>query len=204
MNMDKPRQLLTFTALMPFATMIACEGREESSSTVAQTNEAQFEAIMEQAQPIIDEEIRKEEATSAVRFPCTLLDREAAGALLGAELEAPAFAFEHKAENDISWQAEACSWNSLNEGPDLYIWVSQARHFADGRVQCIGIREEDVPEPLAGGRAVWDFQASFAWSRLLVCRDDALIFIEIHDGPGEEAAARRLSLDVAEKVVAEL
>lgn len=202
MALLKWKCLQKFSCTLLLVTMSACNS--DNAAPASAVSEEQLEEIMREAQPIIEEELAKEDARSAVRFPCTLLDREAASALLGAELEAPAFAFEHKAENDMSWQAEACSWNSLNEGPDLSIWVSQARHFADGHVQCIGIRDEDVPEPLAGGQGVWDFQASFAWSRLLVCREDALFFIEIHDGPEEEAAARRLTLDIAEKVTTAL
>lgn len=174
----------------------ACGDPGNAPVTDRQPSREELEAVWAEAQPIIDAEVSKEEGRSALQFPCGLYDKEAASALLSAEIGSPGFAREYKTRDRDSWQADACSWSSLNGGPSLGVWVSRPRHFAMGGVQCFGMEGEQT-ESSYGGQILWVFQGSFAWSKLLVCRDDALFEIEIHRGPGDEVAARELTDRIA-------
>jgi len=166
--------------------------------------------VWQEAEPIIDEELAKEAARSAVRYPCTLFDKEAAAALLGATVEAPEYAHEFKNVQNAdtgessSWQAEACSWNNWGDGGSMNVWVSRRDQFPGGTVQCHGIYEEEVTEALFGGTAKWEFLESFGWAKLLVCRDDALFFVEVQGGPTDEATAKRIAAQVADRISATL
>lgn len=188
----------------------ACGGSQEETQSVRAPAQEELEAVWQEAQPIIEDELAKEEARSAVRFPCTLFDKAAAADLLGAEVEAPAFAHEFKNSSNIdtgennAWQAEACSWSNRGDGASLNIWVSRPEHFKDGHVSCYGIYDEDTTEGLLGGQAKWEFLESFGWAKLLVCRDDALVFVEINDGPVEETAAKSIAMEIASRVTATL
>lgn len=188
----------------------ACGQGDEMTEAVREPTQEELEAAWHEAQPIIEKELAKEDARSAVRFPCTLFDQVSASELLGTVVEAPGFAHEFKSSNNIdtgvslSWEADACSWNNWGDGANLYIWVSKPEHFADGRVSCNGIDEDDVTEALLGGKAEWTFLESFAWAQLLVCKEDGLFFVEVHDGPADEAKAKNLAIEVATRVAAAL
>jgi len=188
----------------------ACGSPDEEVQTARQPTQEELEAVWQEAQPIIEDELAKEDARSAVRFPCTLFDKAAASELLGTNVEAPAFTHEFMNLSNIdtgvshSWQADACSWNNWGDGASLNLWVSKPEHFPDGRVSCVGIDDDDITEDLLGGKAEWEFLESFAWAKLLVCRDDGLFFVEIHDGPTDEADAKSISVAVATHVAAAL
>ena len=197
-------------ALLMLIGLSACGVNDDDTELTRQPTQEELEAVWEEAQPIIEDELAKEDARSAIRFPCTLYDKKAASALLSAELEAPAFAHEIRSSNNIdtgtsySWQSEACSWSNWGDGASLYIWVSRPDDFEDGRVLCHGIYDEDTTEALFGGDSKWVFLKSFAWAKLLVCRDDGLFFVEIHDGPADEAAAKGIAMEIADRVAAAL
>jgi len=198
------RSIWTLLALFSLTVVGACGNSDDAEEPAREPAQAELEAVWGEAQPIIDKEVAKEDARSAARFPCTLFDKESASSLLNAELEAPSFAYEHKNYDDSSWQAEACSWISWGDGPSLSVWVSKPEHFASGSVSCYGFRDEDVPETLLDGQAVWTFQKSFAWAKLLVCRDDALFHVEIHDGPAMESEAKEIALNIASQIAGAL
>jgi hypothetical protein len=183
-----------------------CGDSNEATQTAHEPTLEELEAVWQEAHPIIERELAKEDARSAARFPCTLFDKEAASALLNANLEAPTFAHEFKnlsnldTGNHFSWEAEACSWNNWGDGASMNVWVSKPEHFADGRVSCIGIDDDDITEALLGGKAEWEFLESFAWAKLLVCRDDGLFFVEVHDGPADEGEAKSISVEIASRI----
>ena len=85
----------------------------------------------------------------------------------------------------------------------MNVWVSRPNQFADGQVQCFGMYEEETAQA-HGGLSLWFFQGGFAWARLLVCRDDALFEIEIHNGPADEGEARDLTDRIARDVIGAL
>lgn len=206
-SISKPHIVLVVVVL---AGLGGCGDSGDATQTAREPTQAELEAVWQEAQPIIEDELEKEDARSAVRFPCTLFDKEEAGALLSADVEAPAFTSEFKNVQNIdtgdqySWQAEACSWNNWGDGASLHIWVSRPGDFEDGRVQCHGIYDEDTTEALFGGDSKWEFLESFAWAKLLVCRDDGLFFVEISDGPADEAAAKGIAIEIADRVAAAL
>ncbi len=187
--------------------LVACGEPTDSSAQNREPTREELEAVWEEVQPIIDEELAKEDARSAIRFPCTLYGRDAASALLHAEPATPGYVpgyvHEYKSHNDSSWQADACSWNSWDSGPSMNVWVSRPNQFADGQVQCFGMYEEETAQA-HGGLSLWFFQGGFAWARLLVCRDDALFEIEIHNGPADEGEARDLTDRIARDVIGAL
>ncbi len=181
--------------------LFGCGQSDDIPASDYEPSRAELEAVWDEAQIIVEDELAKVEARSAVRFPCTLFDQAAASELLASELEAPGFASEHKTHNDESWQADACSWISWGSGPSMSVWVSRPAHFADGRVRCFGMNDDDETGTSHGGRSSWFYRDSFAWGRLLVCRDDVLFEIEVHGGPAEEVAVRELIGRVARGVV---
>ncbi len=195
-------------AVIPLAALGACGDSDRADVPAREPTQKELEAVWQEAQPIIEDELAKEDARSAVRFPCTIMDKEVASALLGSALEAPMYAHEYRNDSNIdtgesvSWQAEACSWNNWGDGASLNIWVSRPNHFVDGRVHCYGIDDADSMETLLGGKAKWEFLESFAWAKLLVCRDDSLFFVEIHDGPQNEAEAKAIAAEIANKMIA--
>ncbi|HNP65238.1 MAG TPA: hypothetical protein PKH39_14980 [Woeseiaceae bacterium] len=200
---------IAITVLMVLAAN-ACSGDDETLSSAREPTQEELEAVWQEAQPIIADELAKEDAKSAVRFPCTVFDRQSAGELLGNELDAPMYAHEFKNTSNLdtgeqfSWEADACTWSNTGDGANLTIWVSRPQDFKDGRVRCHGFYDEDITEPFLGGNAKWEFLESFAWAKLLVCRDDGLFFIEIHDGPSDETDARRITNDAAARIVGAL
>lgn len=197
----------TFLAASIATVLVGCSDGDDATQRVErEPTQEELEAAWQEAQPIIEKELAKEDARSAARYPCTLFDKESASALLNASLEAPTFAHEFKNSGNLdtgvshSWEADACSWNNWGDGASLNVWVSKPEHFADGKVSCIGIDDDDITEALLGGKAEWEFLQSFAWAKLLVCRDDGLFFIEIHDGPTDEAAAKGISIEIASRI----
>lgn len=201
------RKITVACCVLIFVGSSACGGSDQDAQSAHQPTQAELEAVWQETQPIIDEELAKEDARSAVRFPCTLYEQTVASDLLDGDVEPPMYAHEFKRSNDIdtgesiSWQAEACTWSARDDGASLYVWVSMPEHFEDGRVSCNGINDDESTEALLGGKAQWEFLESFAWAKLLVCRDDSLFFLEIHDGPVEEASARDLALRIARQLV---
>jgi hypothetical protein len=193
-----------------FAGLGACGSSADEPQPAREPTQQELEAVWKETQPIIKEELAKEEARNAVRFPCTLFDRQAAGELLGTDVVAPEYAHEFKNTSDadtgeaFSWEADACTWSNAGDGASLNLWVSKRQHFKDGRVSCHGIYEEDVTEPFLGGNAKWEFLESFAWAKLLVCRDDGLFFIELHHGPSDETEARGVVNEVAARIAGAL
>jgi hypothetical protein len=201
----------TATSTAMLAALVAtvlggCGDGNEVTQAAREPTQEELEAVWQEAQPIIENELAKEDARSAARYPCTLFDKEAASALLNADLEAPAFAHEFMNSSNMdtgvshSWEADACSWNNWGDGASLSLWVSRPEHFADGRVSCIGIDDDDITEDLLGGKAEWEFLESFAWAKLLVCRDDGLFFVEVHDGPADEGAAKSITVEIASRI----
>lgn len=197
-------------AVFMLTGLTACGGGEEEVQSAQEPTQEELEAVWDEAQAVIEEELVKEDARNAARFPCTLFDKTTASNLLGAEVEAPVFAHEFKNSSNIdtgdnySWQAEACTWSNWGDGASLNIWVSRPEHFEDGRVSCYGIYDEDTTEAWLDGKSKWEFLESFAWAKLLVCRDDGLFFVEIHDGPTDEAAAKGIAMEISNRVVSAL
>lgn len=203
---DKTMQSLRMILILAPLTLIgACGDSEPVETPPQEPSNVEFEELWaKEIQPTIDQEIAKVEARSAIRYPCTLFSKEEASELLKSEVEAPSYAFENRSLNADSWQAEACTWHRSVEGPNLSIWVSKPDHFADGRVSCYGISEADVPETLLNGQALWTFRKRYGWAELLVCREDALFHVEIHDGPADESAAREIALTIAGQIASAL
>ena len=185
------------------ALLLACGDSRDAPILDREPAREELEAVWREAEPIIDDELAKEEARSAVQFPCTLYDKEAVNALLHAELEAPQFAHVYQSLNEDGWQSNACSWNHWDSGPSLNVWVSRPNQFGDRGVQCFGMEDVQI-EQAHGGRALWMFVEGFAWARLLVCREDALFEVEVHRGPKDEPEARALTDRVARDVIAAL
>jgi len=75
------------------------------------------------------------------------------------------------------------------DGPNPGVWVSKPEHFVDGSVSCYGISDADKPEAQLDG-----------WAELLVCRDDGLFHVEIHNGPTGESDAREIAITVASQI----
>jgi hypothetical protein len=194
-------------SILSLAGLRAYSEADGAPQEAPEPSQTELEAVWQEAEPIIEDELAKEATRSAVRYPCALFDKEAAGALLSAKVDAPEFAHEFKTVTNAdtgessTWEAEACSWNNWGDGASMNIWVSRRDQFPDGKVLCHGIYDEDKTESLFGGTAKWEFLESFGWAKLLVCRDDTLFFAEIHDGPMVEAEARRVAAQVAMRIV---
>jgi hypothetical protein len=195
------RRLYGFVVSAAVTALVACGDSSPPADVSDPVKRAEREAVWEAAEPIIEQELSKEESRSAVRFPCTLYDQAAASALMNAALDAPNFSLEHRNEDADSWSSVACSWNSLNSGPDLSVWVSRPDHFDGGAVRCFGLEPEDNAEPELGARSSWWFQEAFGWSRLRGCGEGYLFQVEIMNGPTDDAAARGLSTQVGQRLV---
>ncbi|MCU7811187.1 MAG: hypothetical protein KZQ77_08110 [Candidatus Thiodiazotropha sp. (ex Notomyrtea botanica)] len=184
--------------------LAACGDVPQPTDMSEADRRAELEAVWQEAQPIIEEELAREEARSAVRFPCTLYDKAAASALLNADLQAPNYTFEHRNEDANTWSSVACSWSSRDSGPDLNIWVSRPEHFEGGMVKCFGLESDDKDAPALSDRSSWWFQRTFGWARLRACYADSLFEVEIMDGPTDEAAARDLAVQVGQHLITTL
>ncbi len=190
------------------ATLLAaCGGPHDSnavgdadSDTVRAVSEAELEAIWKATEPIVEAELAKDDAQSAARFPCTLYSKESASELLGSNLESPVYASEYKNRDGLEFKADACSWSSWGTGPDLYVWASRPSQFPGGVVPCSTLSSDSPTETILDGIAEWNWQESFGWARLQVCRSDGLFFVEIHDVSVGEQAARDLAIGIVEQM----
>ncbi|MDH4071514.1 MAG: hypothetical protein OEV41_00250 [Gammaproteobacteria bacterium] len=182
------------------SSLAACGGSEPEAPPAP---EADVAAILESVEPIVQQQLEREVARSAVQYPCTLYDATVASVMLGGEVNTPNYTYEHMSFNDDAWEAEACSWSDWSDGPTLSVWVSRPQHFADNAVHCFGAMP-GTPEEMLGGRAVWNFEGSFGWAQLHVCRDDGVFSVEIHGGPADEPAARELATRIAGDIAATL
>lgn len=178
----------------------ACGRSDRGEEPTGEAIQEDLAAVFREVQPIIDKELAKVDARNAIRFPCTLFTKEAAGTLLDSDVEAPGYTYENRTLNQDAWISEACLWRSSVDGPNLSIWVSKPEHFVDGSVSCNGISDADKPEALLGGQAVWTFRKRYGWAELLVCRDDGLFHVEIYDGPTGESDSREIAIAVASEI----
>lgn len=194
------RSIWTLLVVIPLTVVSACGSSDRAEEPTREATQEELEAVLQEVQPIIEQELAKVDARNAIRFPCTLLTKEAAGALLNSDVEAPGYKYENRTLNKDAWISEACLWRRSADGPNLSVWVSKPEHFVDGSVSCYGISGADVPEALLNGRAVWTFRKRYGWAELLVCRDDALFYVEIQDGPTEESEARKIAIAVASEI----
>jgi hypothetical protein len=194
------RGIWTLLVAILLTAIGACGRSDRGEEPTRKATQEELAAVFQEVQPIIDKELAKVDARNAIRFPCTVFTKEAAGAILKSDVEAPGYAYENRTLNDDAWISEACLWRRSADGPNLDIWVSKPEHFADGSVSCYGIGDADKPEALLGGQAIWTFRKRYGWAELLVCRDDALFHVEINDGPTAESEAREIAIAVASEI----
>lgn len=194
------RSIWTLLVVIPLTVVSACGSSDRAEEPTREATQEELEAVLQEVQPIIDKELAKVDARNAIRFPCTLFTKEAAGALLDSDVEAPSYQYENRTLNKDAWISEACLWRRSADGPNLSIWVSKSEHFVDGTVSCYGISDADKPEALLGGQAVWTFRKRYGWAELLVCRDDGLFHVEIYEGPTGESDAREIAIAVASEI----
>lgn len=194
-------------ALFAVMTVSACGGGEESAESGAAALEA-IDAQMQEAEAIIDRELTRVEREESATFPCSAFTLAEMQALAGDSLQAPAYAFVHKTEDESEWRAESCDWLEANEGgTSVSVWVSRPEHFDSGSVECHWLGGEPRTEGLDSvpglREARWDFPG-FGRGTLRLCTDRGLLEVLVDRGDEDEGAAFATARGVAEKALAGL
>lgn len=142
---------------------------------------------------------------AAVELPCGAADAAELEAVFGAGLGDGRVGTVTVTENEITWNADSCTWEA--DGIEVQLRIAAAADFAAG-FACL--------EPLAigsdlevvagiGDEAWWQFSDSAgAEGELRVCSGDTLVEVLIEAESGDSAVLRDQAVELAELTASRL
>jgi hypothetical protein len=175
---------------------------DTDESAAARDTPRQSEARQQEAQDIIEQQMKSLQEKEASTFPCRLWSQEAIEALAGNPLDKGSYTFVNAFENDREYQREECSWSAKGgQGTAVGLWVSLPKHFASGQVEC-SPGSEHAKIAGIGDQAWWDYQKFAGMGTLRVCSARAMLEVNVDLEGNDEALARTIAQTMSEHVLA--
>jgi len=174
---------------------------DTDEAKTAQATPEQIEAMQQDAQKIVEQQMAKLQQREASTWPCSLFPQADIETLVGNTLDKGSYAFVNTDDNGHQYKREACDWSAKGgEGNEVSLWVSLPKHFASGKVECSpGSVGKDISG--IGDQAWWEYQKYWGMGTLRVCSAKAMLEAKVTVKSKDEAAARKIAQAMAEKVL---
>ncbi|MBX9471700.1 hypothetical protein [Microcella sp.] len=190
MTTTRNRPWLALALLTVLPVLAACS----ADSTEAPESPDTIESSDEAASP-----------PAAVELPCGAADAAELEAVFGAGLGDGRIGTVNVTENEVTWNADSCTWEA--ESVEVQLRISDADDFAAGFACLEPLAIGSDLEVVAGlsDQAWWQFSGSSgAEGELRLCTGDTLVEVLIEAESGDSAVLRDQAVELAELVISKL
>jgi hypothetical protein len=177
--------------------------QEQAPAQDSKKNVDEFlEGLSDDAEETIDSGEEHEAERSAATFPCNIFSSAYLHRLMTMEMDGGTYSLVSRTEDTHAWKSDACVWQAKGEVAGMAeLWISQAKHFDAGSVECYPPPEGGETLEGVGTKAWWRFQRSWSIGTLRVCAVHGLLEVQVTRPGADDATVRTIARTIAQRAI---